>query len=186
MEGSARSLTVLADQVSHKIEQMILDHATNLMVNVESRDERIAHIVKRVKPGKFPTVHFRIKDSVTKNQVQSRTVNNEFAYIFQKAGFTVVDDKAERKPDVIIVGSAAYDIQEGRHGMTSTKASLVVTVQERKTGKIVLEDSEDATATDLGKATATRGALQSATIGLAERLLVLLAKPADYNNSNKE
>jgi TolB-like protein len=175
IEGSSASITKLAAQVSRKIEETILDHSTNLVVVVESREERIARIAKTAKPGNHPTIAFRVADSTTKNHVQTRTVNNELAYIFQKAGFTVVDDKAEHKPEVIVSGSAAYDVQEGRHGLTTAKASVVITVQERMSGKILVQDSEDAAASDVGRTTSTRAALQVAAMGLAERLVPLLS-----------
>lgn len=75
---------------------------------------------------------------------------------------------------------------KSRHGLTTTKASVVVTVQERMSGKILLQDSEDSAATDVGKNTATRGALQSAADGLAERLVPSLAKGKEQKNDSSK
>jgi len=88
-----------------------------------------------------------------------------------RAGFTIVDDKSDKKPDIEIIGQvfSAYGMRKGN--LISCKSRIEVKVQERVGGKILAQDSQTSVAVDIAEQTAAKTALQNAADELAERLL---------------
>ena len=96
--------------------------------------------------------------------------------LFQKAGFTVVDENSLMKPDVEITGSVKCDWGARQGALISCIAVVDIKVQERQSGDILALDRQQSEAMDIGKSNAGKAALLNAVDDLAERLLPLLAK----------
>jgi hypothetical protein len=93
-----------------------------------------------------------------------------------KAGFTVVDENSDRKPDVQITGGGYVTARTRRGGLFSSSYALNVKIQERRTGSIIAFDHQESAATEAGQAAATAAAQIKTVDDMAERILPLLAK----------
>ncbi len=153
-----------------------IDQTTNLVASSsDSRERGIQKIIESIKGQPRPAVSVKINEKISGTD-SGRTVQNELGWILQKAGFAVVDENSDRRPDMIITGEATASggVQQGN--LFSGSAEVEVQAQERASGKIVAIAHQKNVALDIGKETAATMALQNATDELAERLLPLLAQ----------
>ena len=180
VEGAtAGDLPKLTSELSKKIASTISEQLTNLIVVTEPREERFERIVKAIKGKNRPSVSVRIiyprpaKDGQFRRSV---TAEGEFGAILLKAGFTVVDDNSDHKPDIEIDG--LVDISDGprRGNLVSSSAVIELKIQERRSGNLLAFDRQECSATDIGAPTAGRMAQVNAVDGLAERVLPLLGQ----------
>jgi TolB-like protein len=175
VEGAADNLSDLTSDLSRKIAQTITSQTTNLIAVVqESSAERLERIIKSITGTNRPSVSINFR--LPRGKPTLATPTGEFGIILLKAGFPVVDDNSDRKPDVEITG--VVDISAGpRHGgVFSYRAVIELKVQERRSGNIIIFDRQESTAIDATRAGADRSAQVNAVDALAERILPLLAK----------
>ena len=176
VEGGADNLTELASDLSRKIAQTISDQATNLIaVAQESRAERLERIIKSITDTNRPSVSVKIVQS-TYLTASSKSCEAAFGAILMKAGFTVVDAKSDRKPDIEITGVKGNGNGPHRNGMYSAIISISLKVQDRRTGAIIALEHETDSATNATKQGAYEVAMIRAIDALAEKVLPLLAK----------
>jgi len=176
-QGLRKDLVGLSDDLSKQIAQIINTQYTNLVADeTVLRDERIAQLVKKVKGKKLPAVSIEIKEQFLSEHKPGQTVQSELGRIFKQAGFEVVDEKSDKRPDVEITGEATSSVKGKIHGLIPGRATVSVKAQERTTGKILAIDRQDGHATDLDKQTSVKNAFENAADDLAERLLPLLAQ----------
>jgi hypothetical protein len=121
-------------------------------------------------------VSLSISEKIPRAKGAHRTAQNELAVLLQKAGFTVVDDKSEHRPDVIITGNGVVTIGEKNGNTYSARVVLEIKAQERNTGRIISIDRQEGAAVDISSRSASVAALESATDELAGRLLPLLSQ----------
>ena len=85
-----------------------------------------------------PAVSFNLKFHRRRNRgTSSATPQSELDRVIYKAGFTVVDAKSERRPDLMIVGIVSNGDGPRRGELYCLHAVMRVQVQERRTGRIV-------------------------------------------------
>ena len=176
LRGERTNAMSLALVLSQKIAQTIVDQTTNLVASSsDSRERGIQKIIESIKGQPRPAVSVKITEKISGTD-SGRTVQNELGWILQKAGFAVVDENSDRRPDMIITGEATASggVQQGN--LFSCSADVEVQAQERASGKIIAIAHQQSVALDIGKETAATMALQNATDELAERLLPLLAQ----------
>jgi len=150
-----------------------MNQFTNLTGNaVVLREKRITQIIETIQGKQRPAVSVKIAGEIKYKQ----TTVTELGLLFQKAGFTVVDEKSDQKPDVIITGNTVVADSEKTGGLFSCHAVVELKAQDRMTGKILVLDRQESVGVDIGKQTAAIAALESAADDLAERLLPLLAR----------
>jgi hypothetical protein len=172
-QGAMRKL---AAELAEKIARTIAEHAAELLEGAMTRGELIEQIVRSIEGDKRPGVMIRINESrAGKTSVQS-TAETELGFIFQKAGFTLVDDLSARPPDVEITGEAISESGEKHGELFSGRASLEIKVRERATGKILSFERESGAALDTGEQTAVNLALEKAADALAARLVPMLSR----------
>ncbi len=175
VEGATESLTDLTSELSRKIAQKIRGQASNFVNEVQSHEDRLDGILKSIVGTNRPTVSVNIhwwqgpKDPCI-------AANTEMGIILQKAGFVVVDDHAEHKPDVEISGLIETDDGPRRSNLCSTHAVVDIKVQERKTGKIIIFDHQTSDAVDIGQNASRKSAAAKAVDSLAERVLPMVAQ----------
>ena len=175
VEGGADNLTELASDLSRKIAQTISDQATNLIAATqESREERLDRIIKSITGTNRPSIS--IKVTRYEQGGNDNTVKNELGAVLLKAGFTVVDEKSDRKPDVEITGGDGIGAETRQGEMYSCSAYIDVRIQERRTGNILTFDHQASTATDVGWAAAKQRCRIKMTDDLVEKILPVLAK----------
>jgi hypothetical protein len=176
-EGPRATLEAMTLELSKKIGQTIADESTNLLAGpMVEREERIAQIIAKIKGPRRPTILVRMNEQLPGGAGTFQTTETELSLLLQKAGFTVVDEKSNVKPDVIIAGEAVAATMSKNGSFFSSHAILEIKAQERITGKILSFDREEGGAADIGEQMSARKALENATDDLAERLLPLLAQ----------
>jgi hypothetical protein len=178
VQGSRSNLVDLVSNLSRKIAQTIVEQSTNFIAGTPvSREERISQIVEKIKGEQRPTVSVKINEQVPGDLPAHDTVEMEFGLLFQKARFTVVDDKSGKEADVIITGDVILaDSPKAGKKLVSGHAILEIKAQQRTTGKILSLDRQEGIAVDISEEMAAKQALQNVTDDLAERLLPLLAQ----------
>ena len=182
VQGAATNLLELTSTLSQKIVETIVGQATNFVAQASvGREQKIAEMVAKLKGPRRPSVSVAIREKIPPERGPHQTAQIELAVIFQKAGFNVVDDKSERRPDIIITGTAIAAGGEKTGNVYSSRATVEIKVLERASGKIVLIDRQESIGLDIGKQTAARVALQNAADELAGRLLPMLAEPDEKN-----
>lgn len=176
-EGPRTNLVALTSELAKKIAQTIADNSTNLLVGATTQhEEQIAQIIGKIKGKKRPAILIKIDEQLPGGAGTFQTTETELGVLLQKAGFTVVDEKSDAKPDVIISGEAVAATTAKNGSFFSSHATLEIKAQERTTGKIISFDRQENVAADIGEQMAARKALENATDELAERLLPLLAQ----------
>jgi TolB-like protein len=178
VEGAADDLLQLTSDLSRKIAVTIADQVTNLVAPVaESHENRVEQIVKGIKGKNRPAVSININqyDGLGENW-RDTVAEGEIGAILLKAGFTVVDDNSDKKPDVEIVGSGSSSIGSPRGALFPCRMVIELKIQERRTGDIIGFDHQESTATDIGRTAAETAAQVETADDLAERILPLLAK----------
>ena len=176
-QGSATNLVDLISDLSQKIAQTIVEQSTNFIAGTPvSREERIFQITENIKGKKRPAVSVKINEQMPDGSTAHQTAETELELLLQKAGFTVVDEKSDKKADVLITGDAVSADSPKAGKLFSGHAVLEIKVQQRTTGKILSLDWQEGVAVDSSEAMAIKQALQNATDDLAEKLLPLLAQ----------
>jgi hypothetical protein len=176
-EGPRTNLEAMTSQLAKKIAQTIADHSTNFLVSATTeREEHVSQIIAKIKGSKRPSVSIKIDEQLPGGSGTFQTTETELGVLLQKAGFTVVDEKSDVKPNIIITGEAVAATTAKNGSFFSSHATLEIKAQERRTGKILSFDRQENVAADIGEQMAARKALENATDELAERLLPLLAQ----------
>jgi hypothetical protein len=173
--GSA-TVADLSDQLAKKIAKTVTEKGETLVTQVESRDDKIKKILDSVKGDKRPSVSVNIAERHFGQAVIDPSAQTELGYLLKKAGFTVVDDKSDAKPDIEITGEAfsAFGMRKGN--LISCRSRLELKAQERKSGKILAIDRQTSVAVDIAEQIAAKNALQNAADELAARLLPKLSE----------
>jgi hypothetical protein len=170
-------LPSFANHLSGQIVTNLLNNVSNLVTNLESRDERIARIIKAAKGGKRPTVFVNITDGSSKRGTNSDIgVNIELGLILQKTGFTVLDEKSDQKADVELTGVSNCDFARKGGQLFICHATIAVKMQERGSGRIIAFERQESSAMDLGRQTSGKLARANAADELAARLIPLLSQ----------
>jgi len=177
VQGPLTNLVGLTATLSQQIADTIVLQASNFVGQAtRTRERLIEDIVQKTKGKQLPTLSIEVKEGSGDGGAAHQTAQNELGLILQKAGFELLDEKADRRPEVLITGTAIADGGDGGGHLFTCHARLELQAQARKTGKILSLDHQEATATDLGRQTAERLALEKAADQLAERLVPLLAR----------
>ena len=175
-EGAADHLMDLTSALSRKIAQTISDQATNLVAATqESSEERLDRIIKNLAGTNRPSVSIKIGQSPNPAN-PSKSCEAALGKILMKAGFKVVDEKSDSKPDIEITGVKGHSPGPRRKGMYSITISINLKVQDRRTGALIAYDHEVASAAEASMQAANDAALDRAVDALAEKVLPLLAK----------
>ncbi len=169
--AASASISDLSEALAKKIGKTIVDKGHTLMVDVVSREERIDKLIKSLKDGKRPTVSVKLDERHFGGRVIDPAAETELSIILQKAGFTVLDDKSNDRPNIEITGEAfsAFGMRKGN--LISCRSRIELKAHERTTGKILAIDRQTSVAVDIAEQTAAKTALQNAADELAERLL---------------
>lgn len=174
--NASASIADLSEELAKKISKTVSEKGDTLTVDVVSREERLKKVIDSVKGDKRPTVSVKINESHFGAVVIDPAAETELSRILQKAGFTLVDDKSDRKPDVEITGEAfsAFGMRKGN--LISCRSRLELKAQVRRDGKILLVDRQTSVAVDIAEQMAAKSALENAADEMAGRLLPKLAQ----------
>ncbi len=169
------SISELSEQLAKKIGKTVTDKGDTLVAGVTSREERIDKLVKSLKGRERPAMSVKIEERHFGGPVVDPAAQTELGMILEKAGFKLVDEKSDDRPDIEITGEAfsAYGLRKGN--LISCRSRIEIKAQERRTGRILAVDSQTSVAVDIAEQSAAKAALQNAADELAARLLPKLA-----------
>jgi hypothetical protein len=175
VQGSPSNLTDLAAALSKKIGKIVSEKSDALVAKAVTREERIEKLIKGLKGDKRSVISVNVPERHFGAPVVDPAAQTELGLILQKAGFTLVDEKSEKKPDFEITGEAfsAYAMRKGN--LISCRSRIELKIQERATGKIIAVERQTSVAVDIAEQVAAKTALQNAAGELAERILPKLA-----------
>ncbi|MDB6026760.1 MAG: curli assembly protein CsgG [Verrucomicrobiales bacterium] len=165
-----------ATNLAQKIVKMITENAANFVTEREPREQRLERILKTATGNKRPSVLIAVTERFRDSSTNSAAVETELGFILMKAGFVVVDEKSQKKPDVEITGTAVSSVGAPRGNMFPCRATIEVKLRATATGTILGFDRQSSEAVDIGAETGVTTALEKAADGLAEKLLPLLSK----------
>ena len=173
--AASASISDLSTELAKKIATVVNEKGDTLVAKVETREEKIARIVKSLKAGKRPSVSVKLEERHFGAMVIDPAAETELSAILQQAGFTLVDEKSSDKPDIEITGEAfsAYGMRKAN--LISCRSRIELKAHERSSGKILAVDSQTSVAVDIAEQTAAKTALENAAVGIAGRLLPKLA-----------
>ncbi len=178
VEGHADQILALTTELSGKIATTIAAQASNLVSAPKvSFDERVKRLVAKLKDNKRPTVALNFTGYNGRGHAwKDAQVEGIFGTILLKAGFKVVDEHAEQKPDLIVEGSVGIGAGFQRGNLQTSRVVVDIKVTDRATSTIIAFDRQEGTATDVGVPAANNAAATQAVLDLAERNLPLFLK----------
>jgi len=174
VEGAGDNLLDLTSQLSRKIAQTISDQGTNLIAPAtETSVQRLDRIIKGLGTNR-PSVSVDIQyKSGTGHSVAAET---EFGLDLLKAGFKVLDEKSDRKPDIEITGVETVFPGPREGNLFTYGGDIVLKVQDRRTGALLAFEHEAAKGADSARGPGMRAAEVNTVDALAEKVLPALAK----------
>ncbi len=175
--AASSSLSDQAAELAGKIAKTIASKGDTLVAKVETREERIEKLKKKLKGGKLPSVSVTIPEVHFGTPVRDPAAQTELLLILQQCGFTIVDEKSKEKADVEITGEAFSAMGMRRGNLISCKSRVEVKVHDIAARKLITADRQTSVAVDITEQTAAKTALQNAAAELAERLAPKLIAP---------
>jgi hypothetical protein len=170
VSGPSGALDKLAQELTKKLSATLTARADTLHAKVQSRDDRVQAISKKLKTGKRPAVAIRIPEQHFGSPVADPAAETELGIILQQCGFTLVDSKSARPADIEITGEAFSAFGARRGQMISCKARIELKAHRKSDGSILAIDRQTSVAVDIAEQTAAKTALENAAAELAGRL----------------
>jgi hypothetical protein len=174
--GDTSSASSMSEELAKKIAKTVSEKSDTLVAKVVPREERMEGFLKSLKSGDRPAVSINISEQHFGAQIRDPAAATELGFYLQKAGFTVVDARSDKKPDIEITGEAfsAFGMRKGN--LISCRSRIELKARDRASGKILLVDRQTSVAVDVSEQTAAKSALENAADDLAERVMRKLAK----------
>ncbi len=166
----------MSEELAKKIGKTIAAKSDTLVAKVVSREERMNNFLKTLKSGSRPAVSINVPEQHFGAPVRDPAAATELSFYLQKAGFTVVDERSDKKPDVEITGEAFSALGLRKGNLISCRSRIELKARDRASGKILLLDRQTSVAVDISEQTAGKTALENAADDLAERVIRKLAK----------
>ena len=170
------SLADLVAELAKKVGDSVSAKADTLVAKTKTREEVIEEIKKGVTSQKLPTVSVRIPEHHFGRPVVDPAAQTEIAFVLQKCGFTVVDDKTDQKPDIEITGEAFSEMGMRKGNLFSCHSRVELKVRQRASGAVIMVERETTVAVELSEHIAAKNALQNAGLQLAGRIVPKIAK----------
>lgn len=174
--GPNASIADLSSQMAKKIGHTIGEKGSTLVAKVETHEERVEGIKKKLKDAKLPVLSIGIAERHFSGPTIDPAAETELGKLAGDCGFKLADSKSELKPEVEITGEALSEFGMRKGNLVSCKARVEIKVREKATGNLLFVDRQTSVAVDLTEQVAAKTALQNASAELAERLLPKLGR----------
>jgi TolB-like protein len=177
VQGTADNVADLTTDLSGKIARTISAQATNLIAPpIISLSDSLNRAIKNLAGTNRPSVSIKIFYSTNLARGHSTPTETELGMDLLKAGFPVVDDNSDRKPDIEITG--VEDMRAGGRigALYSFRCNVELKVQDRRTGNILTLEHQESSASDANRSSADHSAQVQAAEQLAEKIMPVLAK----------
>jgi hypothetical protein len=167
----------LSAELAKKVAADMTQKGDTLIAKVETQEERVAKIKKKLGGRKLPAVSVKIAEQHFGQHVIDPAAQTELSLILQQCGFTLVDDASTNKANIEITGEALSEYGMRKGNLQSCRARIEIKARNVASGAIILVDRQTSAAVDLAEHIAAKTALQNGTDALAERILPKLAGP---------
>jgi TolB-like protein len=177
VQGRADALADLTADLSGKIAREISEQASNLVaLPVALSSDNLQRAIKNLPGTNRPSVSIKILYTTTATHGRSAQAENELGRDLMAAGFTIVEESSNRKPDVDITG--AEDMRAGvkRGVLFSFRCNVELKVTDRRTGEIITMEHQESSASDTTKSSADHAAQTFAAEQLAEKIMPPLSQ----------
>ncbi len=166
----------LSSELAKKVAADMTQKGDTLVAKVQTQEERIANIKKKLGGKKLPAVSVKIAEQHFGQRVIDPAAQTELMLLLQQCGFAVVDDASTNKPNIEITGEALSEYGLRKGNLQSCRARIEIKAREVATGAIILVDRQTSVAVDLAEHIAAKNALQNGAADLADRVIPKLAQ----------
>lgn len=174
--GPNVSIADLSSQMAKKISHTVSEKGSTLVAKVETHEDRVEAIRKKLKDARLPVLSISITERHFNGPTIDPAAETEFGKLAGDSGFKLADAKSELKPEVEIVGEALSEFGMRKGNLISCKARVEIKVREKGSGNLLLVGRQTSVAVDLSEQVAAKTALQNAAAELAERVLPKLGR----------
>lgn len=171
VKAAGKPVTDLATELAAKVGKTVVAKAETLVAKDRPLADRVATLKQGLKTSPLPVVAVRLPERHFGGPTFDPAAETELGKILTECGFTLVDDKSERKPTMEFAGEAFSEFGVRRGNLVSCKARVELKVRNLTTGDILVVDRQTAVAVDLSEQVAAKKALQEAAADLAERVI---------------
>ena len=172
---AGQDITELAPELARKIAAVVAQKGDTLIAKVQTHEDLIAGIKKKLDGKKLPSVSVKIPEQHFGQHVIDTAAETEFLLILQECGFTLVDGASGKKADIEITGEAFSELGMRKGNLQSCRARIEIKVRDSSSGAILRVDRQTSAAIDLAEHIAAKTALQNGADQLAQRLIPTLA-----------
>jgi len=174
--GGTSTASSMSEELAKKIAKTISEKSDTLVAKTIPREERMDRFIKSLKSGERPAISINIPEKHFGTPVRDPAAAIEFTLYLQKAGFTVVNARSDKKADVEITGEAFSVFATRKGNLTSCRSRIELKARDRESGTILVVDRQTSVAVDISEQIAAKTALENAADDLAERVMKQLAK----------
>jgi len=172
---AGQDITELAPELARKIAAVVAQKGDTLIAKVQTHEDLIAGIKKKLDGKKLPSVSVKIPEQHFGQHVIDPAAETEFLLILQECGFTLVDGASGKKGDIEITGEAFSELGMRKGNLQSCRARIEIKVRDSSSGAILRVDRQTSAAIDLAEHIAAKTALQNGADQLAQRSIPTLA-----------
>jgi hypothetical protein len=169
-------VTDQAAELAKKIAATIAAKGDTLVAKVETREQLVERLKKKIGAAKLPSVSVKIPEQHFGAPVRDPAAETELLLILQQCGFTIVDDKSGSKADIEVTGEAFSALGTRKGNLISCKSRVEIKAHDLRSRTLLLADRQTSVAVDIAEQTAAKTALQNAATEMAERVVIKLAK----------
>ncbi|MBU2885165.1 CsgG/HfaB family protein [Gilvimarinus agarilyticus] len=174
VEGSVSdSVLSLTQDLSSQVANVISSNADTLLAKPVSRNDRLAELKKKLGDRERPTLAISIREQHINRAAKDPAAETEMIFYSMDSGFEVVDagSTSAKSADILIRGEGFTEISTRKGEIVGVKARLEVRAIDQATNRVIAVDRQVEVEIDVSEMIAAKGALQSASAKIAERLL---------------
>lgn len=170
------SLDTAVEGLAGKIGQLVQKQAETFVAKVETQEQRVERLKKRVEGKTLPPVYVSVAEQHLARPVIDPAVQTEMMLILKEVGFPVLtaEETAGRSDVVTISGEAFSELAMRRGNLVSCRARVEITVKQK--GALLHTDRQTDVAIDVAEHVAGKKALEHAALKLLDRVVPQLAK----------
>lgn len=169
--AKAQTLSELSTALTEKVSNLLKAKQGDLAPSLADRDEAFKKLIADNKKDRSVAISVHIPEQHFGARAADPAAETELKHILQETGFTVVDDKSDKKPEIEITGEAFSAIGLRKGNLISCKSRIELTARRRSDGSILTSDRQTSVAVDITEQTAAKTALENAAREMAGRLL---------------